>query len=39
MDSSVLQNPTNPFTVFTYVISYALLLGYIVYVLWRYRKG
>lgn len=38
MDSSILQDPFNPFVVWTYVIGYATLLGYLGYLLWRYRR-
>jgi len=39
MDNSILNNPTNPFTVWVYIFSYAGLLGYLGYLVWRYRKG
>ena len=38
MDSSLLNNPTNPFTVWVYVVSYATILGYLGYLLWRYMR-
>lgn len=39
LDHSVLFNPSNPFTVWALVVSYGILLGYLGYLLWRYRKG
>lgn len=38
MDNSILQNPANPFTVWAYIISYTVLLGYLGYLIWRYCK-
>ncbi|MDX2004436.1 MAG: hypothetical protein SFU83_04085 [Meiothermus sp.] len=38
MDSSLLNNPANPFTVWVYVVSYAVILGYLGFLLWRYMR-
>ena len=33
-----LQNPANPFMVWSYVVAYGLILAYAGYLIWRYVR-
>lgn len=39
MPDNPLWNPANPFVVWTYVAVYALVFGYLGYLIWRYQKN
>jgi uncharacterized membrane protein (DUF4010 family) len=39
MFDAPLWNPFNPFVVWTYVLVYASVFGYLGYLIWRYQKN
>lgn len=39
MPDSPLWNPANPFVIWTYLVVYVLVFGYLGYLIWRHQKN
>jgi hypothetical protein len=39
MNNPILGNPANPFIVWTYLLSFAAIFGYLGYMLWKIYKS